>query len=294
MRPQPRRRPAAWLAGARPHTLPAAVIPVAVGTGAAAADGSPLWWRVPLALVVALFLQAGVNYANDYSDGVRGTDIERVGPRRLVGSGTATPRAVLMAALLCFGVAGVTGFVLAALTSWWLLAVGAAALAAAWFYTGGKQPYGYRALGEASVFLFFGLVAVIGTAYVLIGRVGWTAVVASVPVGLLACALLVVNNLRDLDADEAAGKRTLAVVIGDQHTRELYTALMLAPFPLAAVLALRSPWALLALLATTLATTPVRRVIRGATGRDLIDVLGRTGRAQLGYGLLLAVGLAIG
>ncbi len=290
----PRSSTATWLTGARPRTLPAAVIPVAVGTGAATADGSPVWWRVPLALVVALFLQVGVNYANDYSDGVRGTDADRVGPLRLVGSGTVAAKAVLRAALLCFAVAAVAGLILAALTTWWLVAVGAAAIAAAWFYTGGTMPYGYRALGELSVFLFFGVVAVIGTSYVLIGRVGWTAVVASVPVGLLACALLVVNNLRDADADEAAGKRTLAVVIGDQHTRELYAALMLAPFPLAAVLALRSPWALLTLLATTLATTPVRRVIRGAAGMELVDVLGRTGRAQLGYGLLLAIGLALG
>lgn len=285
---------AVWLTGARPRTLPAAVIPVAVGTGAAAADGSPVWWRAPLALAVALLLQAGVNYANDYSDGVRGTDADRVGPRRLVGSGAVSPRAVLLAAVTCFAGAALAGLALAAVTTWWLLAVGAAAIAAAWFYTGGKTPYGYRGLGELSVFLFFGGVAVIGTSYVLIGHLTWTAVVASVPVGLLACALLVANNLRDRDADEAAGKRTLAVLIGDQHIRELYSALMLAPFPLAAVLALRSPFALLTLLATTLATTPVRRVIRGATGRELVDVLGRTGRAQLGYGLLLAVGLAIG
>jgi 1,4-dihydroxy-2-naphthoate octaprenyltransferase len=284
---------ATWLAGARPRTLQTAVVPVVVGAGAAV-DGSPVWWRALLALVVAVSLQAGVNYANDYSDGVRGTDAHRVGPRRLVGSGAVPARTVLGAAVLCFAAAALGGLVLAAMTTWWLIVVGAAAIAAAWFYTGGRAPYGYRALGELSVFLFFGVVAVIGTSYVLTVHVGWTAVVASVPVGLLACALLVVNNLRDREADEAAGKRTLAVVIGDHHTRELYTALMLAPFPLAAVLALRSPWALLALLATMLATAPVRRVIRGAAGLELVEVLGQTGRAQLGYGLLLALGLAIG
>ncbi len=290
----PRAKPVSWLAGARPRTLPAAMIPVFVGTGAAAGEGSPVWWRAPFALVVALCLQVGVNYANDYSDGIRGTDANRVGPRRLVASGSRPPRAVLIAALLCFALAAVTGLILAAVTSWWLVAVGAAAIAAAWFYTGGRVPYGYRGFGELSVFMFFGVVAVVGTSYVLTERISWTAVVASVPVGLLACALLAVNNLRDLEADEVSGKRTLAVLIGDQRTRELYSALMLAPFPLAAVLALRSPFALLALLATTLATTPVRRVIRGASGVALVDVLGRTGRAQLGYGLLLAVGLAIG
>ena len=283
-----------WVAGARPRTLPAAVVPVAVGTGAASADGSPIWWRAPVALVVALALQVGVNYANDYSDGVRGTDEDRVGPLRLVGSQTASPRAVLVAAVACFGVAAVAGLALAAVTTWWLLAVGAAAIAAAWFYTVGAVAYGYRALGELSVFLFFGIVAVVGTSYVLLEQVTWTAVVASIPVGMFACALLAVNNLRDRFADERAGKRTLAVVIGDRHTRELYAALMLTPFPLAAVLALRAPFALLALLATTLATTPVRRVLHHTVGLELVDVLRQTGQAQLAYGLLLAVGLAIG
>lgn len=283
-----------WAAGARPRTLPAAVVPVAVGTGAAAADGSPVWWRAALALLVALALQVGVNYANDYSDGVRGTDTDRVGPLRLVGSGAATPRAVLTAAIGCFALAALAGLALAVVTTWWLLAVGGAAIAAAWLYTGGGVRYGYRGFGEVAVFLFFGVVAVIGTSYVLLERVTWTAVVASVPVGLFACALLVVNNLRDRASDDRAGKRTLAVLIGDHHTRELYTSLMLLPFPLAVVLALRSPFALLALLATTLATTPVRRVLNNTVGLELIDVLRQTGQAQLAFGVLLAVGLAIG
>jgi len=283
----------AWLAGARPRTLPAAIVAVAVGTGAAASVGAPVWWRATLALVVSLALQVGVNYANDYSDGIRGTDADRVGPLRLVGSGTAAPGSVKRAALAAFGVAALAGLVLAAVTTWWLLAVGAAAIAGAWFYTGGRNPYGYRGLGELSVFIFFGVVAVVGTSYVLIERVTTTAVVASVPVGLLACALLVVNNLRDLDADAAAGKRTLAVRMGDQRTRALYSVLMLAPFGLAMVLAVRRPPALLALLALPLAM-PAVRIARHAVGAGLVDALQRTGRAQLAYGLLLAVGLAIG
>jgi len=286
--------PATWLAGARPRTLPAAIVPVAVGTGAAAADGSPIWWRAPLALIVALALQVGVNYANDYSDGVRGTDTERVGPLRLVGSGAARPRTVLLAAVACFLAAALAGLALAAVTTWWLVAVGAVAIAAAWLYTGGAVRYGYRGLGELAVFLFFGVVAVVGTSYVLLEKVTWTAVVASVPVGLLACGLLVVNNLRDLNTDRKAGKRTLAVLIGDHHTRELYTALMLLPFPLAAALALRSPFALLAFLATTLAVTPARRILNNTVGLELVDVLRQTGKAQLAYGLLLAIGLSIG
>ncbi len=284
----------AWFAGARPRTLPAAVVPVAVGTGAASADGSPIWWRAALALVVALALQIGVNYANDYSDGVRGTDAARVGPLRLVGSGTASARAVLLAAIASFTLGALAGLALAALTTWWLVAVGAVAIAAAWLYTGGRVRYGYRGLGEIAVFLFFGVVAVVGTSYVLLERITWTAIVASVPVGLLACALLVINNLRDLANDDKVGKRTLAVMMGDHHTRELYAALMLLPFPLAAVLALRSPFALLAFLATTLAATPVRRVLHHTVGLELVDVLRQTGQAQLAYGLLLAVGLAIG
>ncbi len=281
---------AQWVAGARPRTLPAAVVPVAVGLGAAAATGPPAWERAPLALVVSLALQVGVNYANDYSDGIRGTDADRVGPLRLVGSGTAPAGAVKRAALASFAVAAAAGLVLAALTTWWLLAVGAAAIAGAWFYTGGRSPYGYRGLGELSVFLFFGVVAVVGTAYVLAERVTALALVVSVPVGLLACALLVVNNLRDLGADAAAGKRTLAVRIGDPMTRRLYTALLLLPFGMALLLGRRG---LPSLLALPLALLAVRPVQAGATGPALIDVLRQTGRTQLAYGLLLALGLAL-
>jgi 1,4-dihydroxy-2-naphthoate octaprenyltransferase len=283
-----------WVEGARPRTLPAALAPVAVGTGVAAAGGSVLWGRAALALVVSLAMQVGVNYANDYSDGIRGTDAERVGPFRLVGSHAASPAAVKGAAFAAFAVAGLAGVALAALSSWWLLAVGAVAVVAAWFYTGGQRPYGYRGLGELSVFVFFGLVAVTGTAYVQLERVTALAVAASVPVGMLACALLVVNNLRDIPTDRLAGKRTLAVTLGDARTRVLYAALVALPFAAAAGVALRRPAALLALGAAPLTIAPLREVRRGAAGRELIPVLQRTGRLQLAYGLLLAAGLAAG
>ncbi|GII78245.1 1,4-dihydroxy-2-naphthoate octaprenyltransferase [Sphaerisporangium rufum] len=285
---------AQWLAGARPRTLPAAVVPVAVGTGVAAGDGDAVWWRALIALFVALALQVGVNYANDYSDGVRGTDQGRVGPLRLVGSGVAAPRAVLLAALGCFLAAAGAGLALVVVTrAWWLLVVGAVAIAAAWFYTGGSRPYGYRAFGEISVFVFFGLVAVAGTAYVQSERLTWPAVAAAVPVGLLACALLVVNNLRDIATDGPAGKRTLAVVLGDARTRVLYVACLLLPFCIALPLAVWRPFAVLTVLALPLAVPPVRAVRGGATGPALIATLQQTGRLQLVFGLLFAVGLAI-
>jgi 1,4-dihydroxy-2-naphthoate octaprenyltransferase len=282
-----------WVAGARPRTLPAAVVPVAVGTGVALGYHGFVAWRAILALVVGLALQVGVNYANDYSDGIRGTDEVRVGPVRLVASGLARPRQVRAAALASFAVAGVAGLALAAVTSWWLLLVGAAAVAAAWFYTGGRRPYGYRALGEVSVFVFFGLVAVAGTAYVQLGRVTWLSVAAAAPVGLLACALLVINNLRDIPTDAQTGKRTLAVVLGDARTRLLYAACVLVPFAVAVALAPVRLLCLVALAAVPLALAPVRAVRRGAAGRALIAALGQTGRLQLAFGALLTLGLAI-
>ena len=282
-----------WLAGARPRTLPAAVVPVVVGSGVAFGYGRFSLWRAALALVVALALQIGVNYANDYSDGIRGTDEVRVGPVRLVGSGLAKSRHVLAAALCFFGVASVAGLVLAAVTSWWLLLLGAAAVAAAWFYTGGSKPYGYRALGELSVFLFFGIAAVAGTAYVQMQTLTWLPFAASAAIGLLACALLVINNLRDIPTDSETGKRTLAVVLGDQRTRVLYIGCILVPFCVALVLAPTRPLTLLALVALPLAFAPVRQVRDGATGRSLIVALGQTGRLELAYGALLTLGLAI-
>jgi 1,4-dihydroxy-2-naphthoate octaprenyltransferase len=282
-----------WVAGARPRTLPAAIVPVVVGSGVAFGYHRFSAWRAALALLVALALQIGVNYANDYSDGIRGTDEVRVGPVRLVASKLARPKQVLAAALGSFAVAGAAGLVLAAVTSWWLLLVGLAAVAAAWFYTGGSRPYGYRGLGEVSVFVFFGLAAVAGTAYVQMRSLAWLPVAAAVPIGLLACALLVINNLRDIPTDSETGKRTLAVVLGDRRTRALYVGCIVLPFCVAVALAPAKPWSLLALAAVPFAFPPVRGVIGGSTGRGLIVALGQTGRLQLAFGVLLTLGLAI-
>jgi 1,4-dihydroxy-2-naphthoate octaprenyltransferase len=283
--------------GARPRTLPAAIVPVAVGAACAVGvdgDPAPVWWRALVAGVVSLALQVGVNYANDYSDGVRGTDDVRVGPVRLVAGGLASPGAVKRAAMLAFGVAAVAGLALAAVTTWWLLLVGVAAIAAAWGYTGGPKPYGYLGLGELFVFTFFGLVATVGTTYVVVERVTALSVAAGAGAGFLACALLVVNNLRDIPTDTAAGKRTLAVRLGDRRTRTLYAGLLVAAFVAAVACAAWRPPALLALLAIPLSVPPARRVLGGASGRGLIAVLGGTARVQLGYGALLALGLALG
>ena len=282
-----------WVGGARPRTLPAAVVPVAVGSGVAFGYGHFSLWRAVLALIVALALQVGVNYANDYSDGIRGTDEARVGPVRLVAAGVAPPRQVRDAALGCFVVACVAGLVLAAVTSWWLILLGAAAVAAAWTYTGGRHPYGYHGLGEIAVFVFFGLAAVAGTAFVQMDSLPWLALAAALPVGLLACALLVINNLRDIPSDTVSGKHTLAVILGDTRTRILYAACVLTPFIVAAALALARPLALLTFAALPLALAPVRTVRHGATGPALIGALGMTGRLQLAFGALLTIGLAI-
>jgi 1,4-dihydroxy-2-naphthoate octaprenyltransferase len=283
-----------WLEGARPRTLPAAVAPVAAGTGAALAVAPLAAGRGLLALVVALALQVGVNYANDYSDGVRGTDADRVGPLRLVGSGLARPAAVRAAALSAFAVAALAGLVLAALTTWLLLLVGAAAIVAAWFYTGGARPYGYRGLGEVSVFVFFGLVATIGTTYVQAERVTATSVLAGCGCGAFACAILVANNLRDRATDEVAGKVTLAVRLGDRRTRLLYAALVALPYAALAPIVVMHPLTAVVAVSALLAGPAAARVLRGATGRDLIPVLKVTGLALLGYGLLLLASLAAG
>ena len=287
---------AQWWEGARPRTLPAALAPVAVGSGVADLEGSFRPVPATLALVVALALQVGVNYANDYSDGVRGTDDDRVGPFRLTASGAASPALVKLAAFGSFGVAAAAGVGLVVITqTWWLLLVGIACLAAAWFYTGGSNPYGYRGLGEVSVFVFFGLVAVVGTAYVQTEQLTALAVAASVPVGLLAVALLVVNNLRDVPTDEATGKRTLAVRLGARRTRTLYAVLLAGSLVGVVVVAVVwTEWALLALAGYFPAAVPLGAVVGGAVGRDLIPVLRDTGRTQLLVGLLLGLGLALG
>jgi 1,4-dihydroxy-2-naphthoate polyprenyltransferase len=283
------------MAGTRPRTLPAAVVPVLIGSGVAAGYDRFSPWRAALALVVALALQIGVNYANDYSDGVRGSDAagRRVGPVRLVGSGLAEPRHVKLAAFGCFLVACCAGLVLAAVTSWWLVLGGALAVLAAWYYTGGTHPYGYRGLGEVAVFVFFGVAAVAGTAYVQMGSLSWLGLAASVPAGLLSCALLMVNNLRDIGSDAQSGKRTLAVRIGDARSRVAYLLFVLVPFAMAALIAFERPFALLMLLALPLTLAPVRAVRGGAAGPALIATLGQTGRLQLAFGLAFTVGLAI-
>jgi 1,4-dihydroxy-2-naphthoate polyprenyltransferase len=285
--------PAQWVAGARLRTLPAALAPVLVGTGTAAAlDGfRPL--PALLALVVALALQIGVNYANDYSDGRRGTDTDRVGPMRLVGSGAAAPRQVLIAAFLAFGVGALAGLGLAALSSWWLVAVGAVCIVAAWTYTGGPIPYGYRALGEVFVFVFFGPVAVVGTTYVQTLTLPGLAFAVSVPIGLLIVAILVVNNLRDIDGDAAVGKRTLAVLLGGRAMRLVFVGLFVVAFAVIAAVGVPRPWVLLALLASPLAVPPARTVLSGGRGTALIGALQGTGLLTLVTGVLLAAGLAL-
>ncbi|MBK6872121.1 MAG: 1,4-dihydroxy-2-naphthoate polyprenyltransferase [Kineosporiaceae bacterium] len=286
---------AQWISAARPRTLPAAIAPVLVGTGAAAALDGALIGRALLALVVALALQVGVNYANDYSDGIRGTDDDRVGPFRLTGSGAADPATVRRAAFAGFAVAAASGLALVALSgTWWLIAVGAASIIAAWYYTGGSRPYGYAGLGEVFVFVFFGLVAVLGTTYTQAGRVGLETLAGAVAIGLLACAILVANNLRDVPTDTAAGKHTLAVRIGAPATRRLYAALVAGAFVLAVLVALRRPAALITLVAVPAALPPVRAVLRGDAGLQLLPVLRDTGRLELVYAVLLGLALALG
>ncbi|HXQ59271.1 MAG TPA: 1,4-dihydroxy-2-naphthoate polyprenyltransferase [Acidimicrobiales bacterium] len=281
-----------WVVGARPRTLPAALSPVLVGTAVAGGGGAVWAWRAAAALVVALALQVAVNYANDYQDGLRGTDADRVGPTRLVATGLATAASVRRAALLSAAVAGVAGLALAAAVQPWLILVGAVCMVAAWAYTGGPHPYGYVGFGELFVFLFFGVVAVTGSAYVEQGHLSALALGASVPVGLLATALLVVNNLRDRVGDAASGKRTLAVRLGERPTRLAYALLVVGALVSVVGLAVAAtPWALLALVVTPLAVAPVRRVLSGAAGPDLVAVLGETGKLQLAFAIALSAGL---
>ena len=284
---------AQWIAGARPKTLPAAIAPVLVGTALAGAAWIPT--RAALALVVALALQVGVNYANDYSDGIRGTDHTRVGPVRLVGQGLAPAHRVRAAAFLAFAVAAMAGLVLVAISDhWWLLAVGAASIAAAWLYTGGPRPYGYAGLGEVFVFIFFGLVPVLGTLYVQTGEVDLRSLLAAIGVGALACAILVTNNLRDIPTDREVGKRTLAVRLGDTHTRQLYVLLIVIAFTVViALAAIGDPWILLGLLAAAWAVRPVRVITSGARGPDLIPALIATGRLVIVYAITVSLGLVL-
>jgi len=291
----PRPTPTQWLAGARPRTLPAACSPVIAGTGLAVFEHGASWLAAILALVVSVALQVGVNYANDYSDGIRGTDAVRVGPLRLVGSGLASPPLVKRAAFVSFGIAGLAGLGLVIMTEqWWLLAVGVACVLAAWYYTGGKRPYGYMGLGELFVFVFFGLVAVCGTAYVQVGRISLATLLTGVWVGALACAILVANNLRDIGGDAQVGKRTLATRLGDPGTRALYVILVaLSTVMIILVAYLTSWWALLGLAGLLLIIPAVRVVVSGGRGPTLIGVLKATSLAELVCAIGFAAGLLL-
>ncbi|WGT47824.1 1,4-dihydroxy-2-naphthoate polyprenyltransferase [Tessaracoccus lacteus] len=287
---------AVWVAGARPRTLPAAIAPILAGAASAlavaGATGGRFWLITALCAVVALALQVGVNYANDYSDGVRGTDDDRVGPLRLVGSGLASAQAVRTAAFAAFGVGAVAGLVVVALSGqWWLLLVGAVSIVAAWFYTGGTTPYGYLGLGEVMVFVFFGLVATVGTTYVLAGVAPPHAWLAGAAVGALASGILVANNLRDIATDRVAGKLTLPARLGDPRSRIFHAGLCaLAGVCVVGFAALTTWWALLALLGLLLLVAPLRLVLGGAMGPRLIPVIQGTGMAEIGIGLGLLVG----
>ena len=283
---------AQWVEGARPRTLPNAVAPVIAGTGAAAWLHEAVWWKAFLALTVSLALIIGVNYANDYSDGIRGTDDERAGPLRLVGSKLAAPRAVLTAAVISLTVAAVAGLALAILSAPWLIAVGAACIAGAWLYTGGSRPYGYAGLGEVAVFVFFGLVAVLGTQYTQAHRVDWVGVTLAVATGALSSAVLVANNLRDIPTDTESGKVTLAVRLGDARTRVLYQSLLALAGVLTLVLMTATPWCAAGLLAAPLAVRAAGPVRGGKGGRDLIPVLKDTGLTMLVWSLAVAAALA--
>ena len=278
-----------WLLGARPRTLPAAIAPVVVASALAGSDFN--WFRAALALKVGVWLQIGVNYANDYSDGVKGTDENRVGPTRLVASGLASAKAVKSAAFISFAIASVAGLWLSLLTSPILILIGILAIAAAWGYTGGKNPYGYSGLGEVSVFTFFGLVATMGTYYSQTGKITLLSFIVAIPMGALSCAILAVNNIRDRAQDELVGKRTLAVRLGDTRARKLFVALLVLAH--VAAIATLIPTALLTVLVAPMSYSISKLVLSGVTGEDLIPVLGRTGKLQLIYAIVFAIALAI-
>ena len=287
---------AEWIGGARLRTLPLAVAPVLLGTATAYQfdnDEGWHWVRALLCLAVALALQIAVNYANDYSDGIRGTDKNRVGPSRLTGSGAASPRAVLGVALAFFGIAALAGIALVVLTQfWWLLAVGAVCIVAAWFYTGGKRPYGYMALGEVFVFVFFGLVATAGTMFVQVGTVSYENWLAAVAIGLISVAVLVVNNTRDIEQDRLAGKKTLSSLIGDRASRILFSVLLLAPYAILAVFVLEFANAAYTYGTLLIAIPAVIIALTAKTARELILVLQLTSFTGLLYALLLSLAIA--
>jgi 1,4-dihydroxy-2-naphthoate octaprenyltransferase len=285
---------AEWVEGARPRTLPNAIAPVIAGTGAAAWLDAAVWWKAVLALVVSLALIVGVNYANDYSDGIRGTDDVRAGPLRLVGSKLASPRAVLTAAVVSLAVGATAGLALAIVSQPWLIAIGAACIAGAWLYTGGSKPYGYSGLGEVAVFVFFGLVAVLGTQYTQAMRIDWVGGALAVATGALSSAVLVANNLRDIPTDKESGKITLAVRLGDARTRLLYQVLIALAFVLTLVLMLATPWCAVGFVAAPLAIRAAKPVRSGLGGKDLIPVLRDTGLTMLVWSIAVALALAFG
>lgn len=284
---------AQWVEGARPRTLPNAVAPVIAGTGAAAWLHATVWWKAVLALAVAVALIVGVNFANDYSDGIRGTDENRAGPLRLVGSRLAAPRSVLTAAVVSLAIGAAAGLVLALCSAPWLIALGALCIAGAWWYTGGSKPYGYAGLGEVAVFVFFGLIAVLGTQYTQAARVDWVGLVAAVIVGALSSAVLVANNLRDIPSDARSGKITLAVRLGDAGTRVLYQALLVIAGFLTLVLMLATPWCAVGLVASPLALRAAQPVRSRGTGGQLIPVLRDTGLAMLVWSVAVAAALTL-
>ncbi len=284
---------AQWIQGARPRTLPAAIAPVLIGTAAAYELQSFRLANAILAALVALLLQIGVNYANDYSDGIRGTDEDRVGPLRLVGSGAARAQHVKWAAFGAFGLAMLVGLVLVIITqAWWLILVGLGCVLSAWGYTGGKNPYGYMGLGDVFVFVFFGLVATLGTTYTQAGQVSLPAVIGAIGTGLIACALLMANNVRDIPTDTVAGKKTLAVRLGDRHARESYVLMLALAILLVVVLAPTKPWMLIVLLLVPACLTPAWLMVNGKR-KNLIPVLKQTGLINLGYSLLFSLGLVL-
>jgi 1,4-dihydroxy-2-naphthoate polyprenyltransferase len=285
---------AQWVQGARPRTLPNAIAPVIAGTGAAAWLHGACWWKALLALVVAVAMIIGVNYANDYSDGIRGTDDVRAGPLRLVGSKVATPRSVLTAAVISLGIAAVAGLTLAWFSAPWLILVGAVCLAGAWLYTGGSKPYGYLGLGEVAVFVFFGLVAVLGTQYTQALRIDWVGAAMAVAMGCMSSAVLVANNLRDIPTDKESGKITLAVRLGDPRTRLMYQALLVVALALTMVLMVATPWAAVGLVALPLAVRAAGPMRKGLGGKDLIPVLRDTGLTMLVWSIAVAAALFFG
>jgi 1,4-dihydroxy-2-naphthoate octaprenyltransferase len=282
-----------WIAGARPRTLPNAIAPVIAGTGGAAWLHSAVWWKALLALAVSLALIVGVNFANDYSDGIRGTDDNRAGPLRLVGSRLAAPRSVLTVALSSLAVGAAAGLALALTSAPWLIVVGALCIAGAWLYTGGSKPYGYAGFGEVAVFLFFGLVAVLGTQFTQALRVDWVGVVLAVTTGALSSAVLVANNLRDIPTDTESGKITLAVRLGDKGTRVFYQLLLAGAAVATLALTAATPWCALGLLATPLAVRAAQPVRTGQSGPALIPVLRDTGLTMLVWSIAVAAALAL-